>query len=179
MPVGALPEARHTLKTMNDRENDSPPDGPLRVNIFGQVYALRSRGGEEQALRAAEMVDERMRLIASQLSVHDVAKVAVLAALNLADEVRALRDYYEEEVAQTPQDAEAEKAALPPPSGRPDARGGSWFEAIFDADAFDEVSGDRMSRQLTSKLQGLRQPRREQPPPPAKDGTPGGEAGGS
>ena len=162
---------------MNDRENDSPPDGPLRVNIFGQVYALRSRGGEAQALRAAEMVDERMRLIASQLSVHDVAKVAVLAALNLADEVRALRDYYEEAVAQTPQDAEAKKAA--PPSERPDARGGgSWFEAIFDADAFDEVSGDRMSRQLTSKLQGLRQPRREQPPP-AKDGTPGGEAGGS
>jgi cell division protein ZapA len=77
----------------------SPPGDSLRVTIFNQVYNLRSATGDAEYLRrVAQLVDERMRTIASQLAVHDVAKVAVLAALNLADELEVLKDSFEREL---------------------------------------------------------------------------------
>lgn len=77
----------------------SPPGDSLRVTIFNQVYNLRSAAGDAEYLRrVAQLVDERMRTIASQLAVHDVAKVAVLAALNLADELEVLKDSFEREL---------------------------------------------------------------------------------
>jgi cell division protein ZapA len=73
--------------------------GSVRVNIFNQTYSLRSASGDgEQIQRVARLVDERMRLIASGLAVHDVAKVAVLTALNLADELEGLKSFYETEL---------------------------------------------------------------------------------
>jgi cell division protein ZapA len=73
--------------------------GSVRVNIFNQTYSLRSASGDgEQVERVARLVDERMRTIASGLAVHDVAKVAVLTALNLADELEGLRSFYETEL---------------------------------------------------------------------------------
>jgi cell division protein ZapA len=73
--------------------------GPIRVNIFNQIYSLRSADGDAEHLRrVAQIVDERMRAIGSQLAVHDVAKVAVLAALNLADELEVLKDSFEREL---------------------------------------------------------------------------------
>ncbi|HZT57145.1 MAG TPA: cell division protein ZapA [Pyrinomonadaceae bacterium] len=77
----------------------SPPGDSIRVTIFNQVYNLRSATGDAEYLRrVAQLVDERMRSIASQLAVHDVAKVAVLAALNLADELEILKDSFEREL---------------------------------------------------------------------------------
>lgn len=71
----------------------------IRVNIFNQAYSLRSATGDgERVRRVARTVDERMRAIASQLAVHDVAKVAVLTALNIADELEGLREFYEQEL---------------------------------------------------------------------------------
>lgn len=73
--------------------------GSVRVNIFNQTYSLRSASGDgEHVERVARLVDERMRAVASGLAVHDVAKVAVLTALNLADELEGLRDFYETEL---------------------------------------------------------------------------------
>lgn len=56
------------------------------VNIFGQTYNIQGGGNEEQARQAAELVDEKMNLIASQVRSPDRFRVAVLAALHLADE---------------------------------------------------------------------------------------------
>ncbi|HEY0172333.1 MAG TPA: cell division protein ZapA [Pyrinomonadaceae bacterium] len=73
--------------------------GSVRVNIFNQSYSLRSASGDgEHVERVARLVDERMRAVASGLAVHDVAKVAVLTALNLADELEGLRGFYETEL---------------------------------------------------------------------------------
>ncbi|HEX8351562.1 MAG TPA: cell division protein ZapA [Pyrinomonadaceae bacterium] len=73
--------------------------GSVRVNIFNQTYSLRSASGDgEQVERVARLVDERMRAVASGLAVHDVAKVAVLTALNLADELEGLKNFYETEL---------------------------------------------------------------------------------
>ena len=74
----------------------SPRGESIRVTIFNQAYSLRSATGDGEYLRrVAQLVDERMRSIASQLAVHDVGKVAVLAALNLADELEVLKDYHD------------------------------------------------------------------------------------
>ena len=73
--------------------------GSVRVSIFNQSYSLRSADGDgEHVLRVARIVDERMRAVASGLAVHDVAKVAVITALNLADELEGLKNFYESEL---------------------------------------------------------------------------------
>jgi len=73
--------------------------GSVRVSIFNQTYSLRSAKGDgEHVERVARLVDERMRAVADGLAVHDVAKVAVLTALNLADELEGLRSFYETEL---------------------------------------------------------------------------------
>ena len=73
--------------------------GSVRVNIFNQTYSLRSADGDgEHVERVARLVDERMRAVANGLAVHDVAKIAVLTALNLADELEGLKSFYETEL---------------------------------------------------------------------------------
>ena len=84
----------------------------VKVNIFNQTYSLRSGSGDgEHVLRVARLVDERMRAIASGLAVHDVTKVAVLTALNLADELEGLREFYETELRGMLERARAEDVA--------------------------------------------------------------------
>lgn len=62
----------------------------VRVTILQQPYTLRSSGepGETEAL--ANYVDDLMSQIAARSGGSDTSRVAVLAALHLADRVRAL-----------------------------------------------------------------------------------------
>lgn len=57
----------------------------VRVEIFDQVYNLR---GTDPAyiMQLAEYVDAKMRAVATQTSTVDTIRLAVLAALNIADE---------------------------------------------------------------------------------------------
>ena len=57
----------------------------VRVEIFDQVYNLR---GTDAAyiMQLAEYVDAKMRAVASQTTTVDTIRLAVLAALNIADE---------------------------------------------------------------------------------------------
>jgi len=91
--------------------------GSVRVSIFNQSYSLRSADGDgEHVLRVARIVDERMRAVADGLAVHDVAKVAVITALNLADELEGLKHFYESELRDMLARArEEEEAAAPAP----------------------------------------------------------------
>jgi cell division protein ZapA len=144
--------------------------GSVRVNIFNQTYSLRSASGDGAHVeRVARLVDERMRAVADGLAVHDVAKIAVLTALNLADELEGLKGFYEaelrevleraraEEVTETP---EPEAPAPPEAAAEPEAAAPapaqeeqSWFDAIFDSDAPPARTGDeRLSSQITSRL---------------------------
>jgi cell division protein ZapA len=148
--------------------------GSVRVNIFNQTYSLRSASGDgEHVQRVARLVDERMRAVANGLAVHDVAKVAVLTALNLADELEGLRNFYETELREVLERARAEEgkttepepeaSVRPEPVEEPPAPAQqeeqSWFEAIFDSDAPPVRAGDeRLSSQITSRLRRLRQP---------------------
>jgi cell division protein ZapA len=64
----------------------------VQVEIYDQTYHLTGAGGEAQTQRLAERVDAVMRQIARQTRVIDSLRVAVLAAVNLADENEALRE---------------------------------------------------------------------------------------
>jgi cell division protein ZapA len=68
--------------------------GNVRVDIYDQTYHLRGSDTEYIA-QLAEYVDNKMRLIAQQASTVDSLRVAVLAALNIADELHVLRRKYE------------------------------------------------------------------------------------
>jgi cell division protein ZapA len=61
-----------------------------RVEIYDQVYQIAADSGEEYVRTLAERLDSRMRNIARQTRVVDSLRVAVLAAINLADENQQL-----------------------------------------------------------------------------------------
>ena len=59
----------------------------VRVSIFGEEYPLRGDANTEYMLRVAEYVDRSMRTVAEKCVHLSTAKVAVLAAINIADEL--------------------------------------------------------------------------------------------
>src|SRR5918998_531353 len=120
---------------------DTDSTASVQVNIFHRTYHLRSREGEEHLRLIARMVDERMRTISSQLATHDVAKVAVLAALNFVDELQIIKQRYEHDLrtllsqaTAAEESGAAEAEALPEANRREGVEQRSWFEDIFGAD---------------------------------------------
>jgi len=67
---------------------------PIRVEIYDQVYNLRGVDGA-YILKLAEFVDTKMRSVAEQTSTIDSLRLAVLAALNIADEYHILKKKYD------------------------------------------------------------------------------------
>jgi cell division protein ZapA len=62
---------------------------PVKVQIFGQTYAIRGELDEEYVQKLAAYVDEKMRAIADATAIVDTQKLAVLAALAIADELHS------------------------------------------------------------------------------------------
>lgn len=69
-------------------------NGSVRVEIYDQTYQLRG-SDPEYIGKLADFVDTKMRLIAQQASTVDSLRVAVLAALNIADEYLVLKQKYD------------------------------------------------------------------------------------
>jgi cell division protein ZapA len=63
----------------------------VKVQIFGQLYPITAELDEEYMQTLAEYVDEKMRAIAGMTPTVDTQKVAVLAAMSIADELHSLR----------------------------------------------------------------------------------------
>jgi cell division protein ZapA len=63
------------------------PSTSTEVEIFGAVYHVR--GGEDRGYLQglADLVDRKMREVAEHVHTADTARIAILAALNLADEL--------------------------------------------------------------------------------------------
>ena len=61
------------------------------VEIFGQTYNVRGDGDPDYLVELARFVDSRMREVAAQVATVDPLKIAVLAALNIADEFTRLK----------------------------------------------------------------------------------------
>jgi cell division protein ZapA len=65
-------------------------DTSVRVEIFDQAYNLRGTD-PEYITRLAEYVDVKMRAVAQQTTTVDSLRLAVLAAINIADELHILK----------------------------------------------------------------------------------------
>ncbi len=59
----------------------------VQVQIFGHSYTIRGEADQEYILGVAAYVDRKMREVTEKLPVASLSKVAVLASLNLADEL--------------------------------------------------------------------------------------------
>lgn len=74
---------------------ETPPQ-TVNVKIYNQTYPLRvSNGDVDRTLRLAEMVDLRMRDLAGGSLTADSLKLAVLAAIYMADELDQANAKYE------------------------------------------------------------------------------------
>ena len=59
----------------------------VQVQIFGHHYTIRGEADQEYILGVAGFVDRKMREITEKLPVASLSKVAILASLNIADEL--------------------------------------------------------------------------------------------
>jgi cell division protein ZapA len=64
---------------------------PVKVQIFGQTYTIHGELDAAYVQKLAAYVDEKMSAIADATSTIDTVKVAVLAALSIADELHTIQ----------------------------------------------------------------------------------------
>ncbi|HEX8843725.1 MAG TPA: cell division protein ZapA [Pyrinomonadaceae bacterium] len=151
---------------MSDSDIDSVLTEPVEVTIFNQIYRLRSKAGREHLEQVARLVDERMRQISSQTTTYDLLKIAVLTALNIADEMQNLRSYYEKEIEPLLAKLSGSEAAAgkgPSIPGEPESNSSpTWFEDFFEAKVETKDRAERLSSQVSAKLKSLRQPGSDQ-----------------
>jgi len=88
-----LSEQLRTAAEMSRAEQAARDSGAVVVDIYDQVYQLR---GTDAAYieKLAAIVDGKMRAVSAHGTTVDSLRVAVLAALNIADELTALRERY-------------------------------------------------------------------------------------
>lgn len=131
----------------------------------------------EYVRRVAAVVDERMRRISSLAPTHDALKIAVLAALNIADELQRVKDIDESDGAETtPQHQDSAATSEPPAKNAPGSGDAaesqkekeereesrrSWFEDIFDSEPAPRRDGERLSSLVSEKLRMNRRPSHE------------------
>ena len=64
---------------------------PVKVQIFGQTYSIQGDLDGRYVQKLAKYVDEKMQAIADATATVDTHKVAVLAALAIADELHNMQ----------------------------------------------------------------------------------------
>jgi len=64
----------------------------IHVDIQGQRYAIKSTLDPKYVNDVAAFVDQKMERVGRELSTSDAVRLAVLAALNIADELFRCRD---------------------------------------------------------------------------------------
>jgi cell division protein ZapA len=76
-----------------------------KVEIFGQEYKIKGVGNPQYIHKIAGYVDKKMREIAHSSGIMSQSRIAILAALNIADE------YYQEKDARKKVQLELENQA--------------------------------------------------------------------
>ena len=70
----------------------------FEVEIYGQRYAIRGEADQAYVNELVREVDEQMRTLAGGMKVATPAKVAILAALNLAHQLHQARQLQQDKV---------------------------------------------------------------------------------
>jgi cell division protein ZapA len=86
----------HFGEMLNKGSMEATSSPTIRVEIYNQTYNIRSDGDTEYIIQLAEFVDGRMREISSGTLTVDSLKVAILAALHIADELHRLKNMHEQ-----------------------------------------------------------------------------------
>jgi cell division protein ZapA len=68
------------------------PERVIPVDIFGQRYPIRTELDEAYVAQLAAYVDQKIRAAADSTPTGDSMRLAVLAALNIADELFRCRE---------------------------------------------------------------------------------------
>ena len=84
-----------------------PAERVVRVDVFGQRYAIRSSLDEHYVHELAAYVSDKMRAAAASTHDGDILRLAILTALNVADEVFRCRDGVRRRTAEVSQRAAA------------------------------------------------------------------------
>jgi len=71
---------------------------PIKVSIYGKEYDVRGNQDEEYIRMLAEYVDSIMNKIAIKTGSISQERVAILTALNIADEMHKERRLFEENI---------------------------------------------------------------------------------
>ena len=58
-----------------------------RVSIFGDTYNIRTQTDPDYTRKVAEYVNQTMQAIKKSVGLHDVHKIAILAAMSITDEL--------------------------------------------------------------------------------------------
>lgn len=77
---------------MRNHAVDGDRAGATEVEIYGAVYRVHGRDDSGYLQELAELVDARMREISERVRTVDSVKIAILAALNIADELHQCRE---------------------------------------------------------------------------------------
>jgi len=72
--------------------SEEPEYTAVRVKIYDRDYTLRTPGDPERLRSVCALLDKRMREVAANSGSVDTFKVAVLAALSLADDLERSRE---------------------------------------------------------------------------------------
>ena len=75
-------------------QNGNGSGSSVRVEIYDQAYNLRGSDAD-YIFKLADFVDLKMRTVAEQTATVDSLRLAVLAALNIADEYHILKRKYD------------------------------------------------------------------------------------
>lgn len=70
--------------------------GRVDVEIFGKVYTVRGDKDPDYVRRVAEFVDRKMREISQVTETVSTSRIAILASLNIADELMTMLEESEE-----------------------------------------------------------------------------------
>lgn len=86
----------------------------VTARIMGEDYTIRGRAPEEHIQRVARFVDEKMIQIAEAYPKLGTSRMAVLTAINMADELFKIREQYEQ-LTQLLEEEWSQRHAVPSP----------------------------------------------------------------
>ena len=78
------------------KQNEKKQKNKLNVTIFNEQYAIKGEADQAYIEKVASYVDNKMEQIAEMNEMLSAKQIAVLVALNLADEYLQLRHDYDE-----------------------------------------------------------------------------------
>ncbi len=68
----------------------------VKIRIYGQEYTIVGERSQDEIIRAAQYVDERMQFIGRNSNLGSTTSLAVLSAVNIADEIFSIKEELEQ-----------------------------------------------------------------------------------